>query len=99
MFDLVTAFEAYYFWPNLTDDLKEIKRVLKPEGTLLLVNEVYNDDQFEKRNTRWVNLSDMRIHTPNEYKDFLTKAGYHSVEIDNIPQKNWITAIAKKIER
>ena len=30
-FDLVTAFETYYFWPNLIDDLKEIKRVLKSE--------------------------------------------------------------------
>jgi len=99
MFDLVTAFEAYYFWPNLIDDLKEIKRVLKPEGTLLMVNEVYKDDKFEKRNTKWARLLDMQLHTPDEYKDFLAKAGYHIVKIDNIPQKNWITAIAKKIER
>jgi ubiquinone/menaquinone biosynthesis C-methylase UbiE len=96
MFDLVTAFEAYYFWPNLIDDLKEIKRVLKPGGTLLIVNEVYKDGQFEKRNSKWVKLLDMQIHTPNEYKDFLTKADYHIIKIDNIPQKNWITAIAKK---
>jgi len=96
MFDLATAFEAYYFWPNLMDDLKEIKRVLKPEGTLLIVNEVYKDDKFEKRNTKWARLLDMHLHTPDEYKDFLTKAGYHIVKIDNIPQKNWITAIAKK---
>jgi ubiquinone/menaquinone biosynthesis C-methylase UbiE len=53
MFDFVTAFETYYFWPNLNDDLKEIKRVLKPGGTLLIVNEVYKDNQFEKRNSKW----------------------------------------------
>lgn len=97
MFDFVTAFETYYFWPNLNDDLKEIKRVLKPEGTLLIVNEVYKDDQFEKRNSKWAKLIDMQLHTPGEYKDFLNKAGYHIVKIDNIPQKNWITAIAQKI--
>ena len=39
-FDLVTAFETYYFWTNFPDALKEIKRVLKPGGTLLLVNEL-----------------------------------------------------------
>jgi ubiquinone/menaquinone biosynthesis C-methylase UbiE len=98
IFDLVTAFEVYYFWPHLSNTLKEIKRVIKPGGTLLIVNEVYKDDQFEKRNSKWVTLLDMHIHTPNEYKDFLTKAGYHIITIDNIPQKNWITAVAQKNE-
>jgi len=59
MFDLVTAFEAYYFWPNLIDDLKEIKRVLKPGGKILIANEVYKDNKFEKRNTKWAELLDM----------------------------------------
>ena len=39
-FDLVTAFETYYFWTNLADALNEINRVLKPGGKLLLVNEL-----------------------------------------------------------
>ena len=39
-FDLVTAFETYYFWSNFLNALKEIKRVLKPGGKLLLVNEL-----------------------------------------------------------
>ena len=39
-FDLVTAVETYYFWKNFSDALKEIKRVLKPGGKMLLVNEL-----------------------------------------------------------
>ena len=96
LFDLVTAFEAYYFWPDLINDLKEIIRVLKPGGKILLANEVYKDDQFEKRNSKWAKLLDMQFHAPDEYKDFLTQAGYHIVEIDTIPRKNWITAVAEK---
>ncbi len=96
MFDLVTAFEAYYFWPDLINDLKEIKRVLKPGGSFLMVNEVYKDSQFEKRNCKWVDLLDMQIHTPDEYKDFLTKAGYKIVKINNLAHKNWITVVAQK---
>jgi len=96
IFDLATAFETYYFWPNLIDDLKEIRRVLKPGGTLLIANEVYKDAKFEKRNTKWANLIDMQLHTPDEYKDFLTQAGYQIVEIDVIAKKNWITAVVKK---
>jgi ubiquinone/menaquinone biosynthesis C-methylase UbiE len=96
MFDLATAFESYYFWPNLIDDLKEVRRVLKTGGTLLLVNEVYKDERFEKRNKKWASLLDMHLHSPDEFKDFLKEAGYHSVKIDNIPEKNWIAALAKK---
>ena len=98
IFDLVTAFEAYYFWPDLSNDLKEIKRVLKPGGSLLMVNEVYKDDRFERRNSKWVKLLDMQIHTPDEYKGFLSEAGYRIVKIDNLPEKNWITAVAQKSE-
>ncbi len=96
-FDLITAFETYYFWPHLIDDLKEIKRVLKPKGTLLIVNEVYQDIRFEKRNTKWTTLIDMQIHTPEEYKEFLNQAGYHLAKIDCILEKNWITAVAEKV--
>ncbi len=96
MFDLVTAFEVYYFWPNLIDDLKEIKRVLKPGGNLLITNEVYKHEKFEKRNLKWANLIDMMLHTPEEYRGFLTEAGYRGIEIDDVSEKNWIAAIAKK---
>jgi ubiquinone/menaquinone biosynthesis C-methylase UbiE len=97
-FDFVTAFETYYFWPDLINDLIEVQRVLKPGAFLLLVNEVYKDEQFEKRNSKWVNLLDMKIHTPDEYKDFLSEAGYQIEKINNLPEKNWITVVAQKSE-
>jgi len=98
MFDFVTAIETFYFWPDLINDLIEVKRVLKPGAFLLLVNEVYQDDQFEKRNSKWVNLLDMKIHTPDEYKDFLSEAGYQIEKINSLPEKNWITVVAQKSE-
>ena len=96
MFNLVTAFETYYFWPNLIDDLKEIKRVLKPSGTLLIANEVYKHEKFEKRNLKWAKWGSMMLHTPEEYREFLTEAGYFDVAIFDIPEKNRITTLAKK---
>ncbi len=96
MLNLVTAFEAYYFWPNLIDDLKEIKRVLKPGGILLIANEVYQHEKFEKRNLKWAKWGDMMLHTPEEYREFLTEAGYFDVAIFDISEKNWIAAVAKK---
>ncbi|MDD5451561.1 MAG: class I SAM-dependent methyltransferase [Desulfovibrionales bacterium] len=96
MFDFVTAIETYYFWPNLVNDLIEVKRVLKPGAFLLLVHAAYKDDQFEKRNSKLVNLLNIKIHTPDEYKNFLSEAGYQIEKIDNLPKKNWISVIAQK---
>jgi len=82
----------------LINDLIEVKRVLKPGAFLLMVNAAYKDDQFEKRNSKLVNLHDMKIHTPDEYKDFLSEAGYQIEKINNLPEKNWISVVAQKSE-
>lgn len=38
-FDLVTAVETQYYWPDLPGDRREILRVLKPGGTLVVIAE------------------------------------------------------------
>jgi ubiquinone/menaquinone biosynthesis C-methylase UbiE len=95
-FDLVTAVEAYYFWPDLIENLKEIRRVLKPGGSLLLINEAYRHDKFEKRNTKWARLCNFTYHLPEEFREFLKDAGYSSIQIDVLEDKNWISAIGTK---
>ena len=39
IFDLVTAFETVYFWPDLNKAFGEILRVLKPGGQFLIICE------------------------------------------------------------
>jgi len=95
-FDLATAFETSMFWPNPPDDLREVRRVLKPGGTLLIANEAYVDARFEKRNTRWSRWADFQLQTPEETRQCLIEAGFAQVEIDTLPEKNWIAAIAQK---
>ncbi len=98
-FDLVTAFEAYYFWPDLHRDLQEIKRVLRPGGTLLLVNEVYENQKFQDRNRKWAAWAGMHLHTPTGYREFLAAAGYDTIEVHEAAEKNWISALGRKGER
>jgi len=96
VFDLATAFETTIFWPNLVDDLQEVRRVLKPGGTLLIANEAYADARFEERNARWSRLADFQLQTPEETRQCLVEAGYATVEIDTMADKNWIAATAQK---
>ncbi|HDR7600941.1 class I SAM-dependent methyltransferase [Bacillus mycoides] len=58
-FDLITAFQTHYFWPDVENDMKEVFRVLKPNGSFLLVAETfkiqYHMDKF-KTTEELVNL-------------------------------------------
>jgi ubiquinone/menaquinone biosynthesis C-methylase UbiE len=95
-FDLITAFETYYFWPNLIDSFKEVRRVLKPGGTFLLVNETYKHEKFEERNSSLARIIKMRYNTPEELTGFLIESGFDSTDSFAIPEKNWITSISTK---
>ena len=95
-FDLVTAVETYYFWPDLIKNLEEIRRVLKPGGSVILINEAYRHERFEKRNAKWARMGDFSCHPPEEFREFLRDAGYSSIQIDVFEDKNWITAVGVK---
>ena len=97
-FNLVTGFESYYFWPDLVNDLKEIYRVLKPKGKLILVNEGYLCDNAKKRKRaeKWSILGNFHIHSPEEYEEFLTKAGFINIQIFEERKKGWIAVIGVK---
>jgi SAM-dependent methyltransferase len=95
-FDLVTASETCYFWPDLVENLKGIRRVLKPGGRLLLINEAYQGPGLEKDNAMWAELGEFTIYGPDELRDFVTQAGYTTVHIDTHPARNWVTAIGVK---
>ena len=93
IFDLVIAVESYYFWPDLINNLKEIRRVLKPGGSVILINAMYRNERFEKRNSYWARIGDFTYHLPEEFRVFLRDAGYSSIKIEVLENKNWIAAI------
>jgi len=43
-------------------------------------------------------MGDFTYHLPEEFRQFLRDAGYSSIQIDVLENKNWITAIgAEKV--
>jgi SAM-dependent methyltransferase len=47
-FDLVTAVETQYYWPDLVKDMQEVLRVLKPGGTLIVIAESYKQGRYDR---------------------------------------------------
>jgi len=98
MFDLVTGFQASLFWPDLVNDLKEIWRVLKPKGILLLSNEVYKckNEKMRKKAENYSKLGNFSIHSPREYEELLITAGFSEIQVYEKDDDGWITVIAGK---
>lgn len=95
-FDFVSAVETIYFWPDVVNNLIEIKRVLKPSGKILVINEIYEDERFKDRNDEYVKIGDLKIYTPKEFEELFKKAGYKNVQIEVEEEKNWICVVAEK---
>jgi ubiquinone/menaquinone biosynthesis C-methylase UbiE len=98
IFGLITAFESHYFWPDFRNDLKEVQRVMKQNGQLLIVGAVYKNKKFDRRNQRFVNAIGMTYLSIEKFKDILEGVGYS--EFDALEEKNkgWFAVKCKKQE-
>ena len=89
-FDLVTAVETVYFWPELPRCFEEVKRVLKPGGLFAILLEVASAD------CAWTRVVDgMTTYSPEQLKDFLEQAGFCDVEIHR-KKPSYATIISRR---
>ena len=95
-FDLATAIETQYYWPDLRGDMREILRVLKPGGKLVVIAEMYKGGKYDwvKWPIMWL-LRSAHLSVSDHRKVFAS-SGYVNVEIFEENSKGWICAMAAK---
>ncbi|TLG76767.1 class I SAM-dependent methyltransferase [Culicoidibacter larvae] len=83
LFEIVTAFQTHMYWDDIKTGLSEINRVLKPDGTILIVCEI---DKIEYHTPEWKD--------PDTFSELLQSLGFSSItyEINN----NWISFVVRK---
>ncbi len=98
MFDLATAVETHFFWPNLTGDVREVVRVLKPGGAFVIIAEIYKDapSPMARAAAKHAPKYDMTLLTPDEHRDLLGSAGLGEIDVFTWPKKSWICAKGRK---
>lgn len=96
-FDLVTAIETYYFWPTLANAFREIKRILKKEGYLLIISEMIKDGTYEVENAEIIAKTQVHLVPLQELQRILDSAGYSTVKVYRKRKSNWNVVLAQKL--
>jgi SAM-dependent methyltransferase len=98
-FDLVTAIETQYYWPDLMGDMREILRVLKPAGRLVVIAEMYKGGKYDwlKWPVMWL-LRSSHLSV-NDHRELFASAGYVNSEVLEEANKGWICGMAAKPAR
>ena len=98
MFDLVTAVETHYYWPHPASDLREIRRVLKPGGHVVLIAEAYRGRSFDIAYRISMKLLGGAYLQPREHASLLEEAGYEKPQVFLETSKGWICAIGRRAD-
>jgi ubiquinone/menaquinone biosynthesis C-methylase UbiE len=97
-FDLVTAVETHFWWPDLPSDTREVFRVLKPGGTLILIAEIYKgaDTMAARLAEKYASRVGMSLHSVDEHRQLLASTGFSEIQVIEKRKKGWICAFGKK---
>jgi ubiquinone/menaquinone biosynthesis C-methylase UbiE len=98
MFDLVTGVETHIWWPDLRGDVREVFRVLRPGGTLVLIAEVYGGSTTKAGQLaeKYASRTGMKLLSVEEHRELLEEAGCSDVRIVEERGKGWICAFGRK---
>ena len=77
-FDRAVSFESIYFWPDPVRGLKEICRVLKQGGKVMIASEMTDPEKGKF----WAKRCEgMTIYTAEQLASFLSEAGFSDVKV------------------
>ena len=96
-FDIVTAFETVYFWPDIVKSFGEVKRVLKPGGMFLIGCEANGTNNLAMK--FFDKVIDMTFYEDKDLVGFLKSNDFKDVTVYLREGKNKQEIIKKEDEK
>lgn len=93
-FDVITAFETIYFWPDISEAFKKVYKILKIGGTFMICNESNGENPKDEKWTKII--QGMKIYNSEQIEKSLKDAGFRGVKVDKT-KKGWICVVVKKL--
>jgi len=95
-FDVVTAAETHYYWPDLPASTREVLRVMKSGGTFAIIAETHRGGVLGALYAVPMLLLRAAFLTDGEHRELLAQAGFGEVATFHAPGKNWICAVGRR---
>ena len=95
-FELATAVETQYYWPDVANDMREILRVLKPGGRLMVAAESYRGGRHDWLLGPVMRLIASQRLSVDDHRVLFQSAGFGEVEVFEERSKGWLCAIGRK---
>jgi len=95
-FDLVTAVETHYYWPDLAGDLKQVLRVLKPGGMAIVIAEAYRGSSTSMVMGPAMKLLRARFMTADQHREWFVGAGFTDVSVFEEPGHGWLCVTGRR---
>lgn len=94
--NVVTAFECIYFLDNIKKVFELVFSILKKEGKLLIVNEVYENQSYFDICNKWKIAMDIKIYSPQKIAQILEISGFSKVDYFFNDRNSWVAWLATK---
>jgi ubiquinone/menaquinone biosynthesis C-methylase UbiE len=87
LFTKVLSVESFYYYADQNKALRELKRVMAPEGKLFILINLYKDNHYS---LRWVGELKVPVQALSEaeYISLLERHGFRNVEAHRIPDRS-----------
>ena len=94
-FDLITAIETYFFWPDLANDIRSAASKLREGGLMLIVSEQFFNGKNDAELSKVCESHHMKLVSHEEMTSLMEAAGM-TVKTTVDEDRNWVAYLGKK---